>query len=763
MTPHSTAFYSVALLLGLTTMLVPQRRQQKKPAPTASALQTTVAPIIHKFCFQCHSGAMPAAGLSLEKALTSKEFAAATWQKVATNVGTRHMPPMGVPHPTPAQRAVLIKALDALQTDCRLADPGHVTIRRLNRQEYNNTIRDLIGLDLHPADDFPSDDVGYGFDNIGDVLSISPLLMEKYLNAAERIATAAIILPGVHTVHKDGADLNDGSASTNREANEKILYSECEVDGGFKISTANRYKVRVLAYGEQAGPEPVRMAVRVDGKDAATFTVPNKSAKPFEVPVQLGAGQHAIGAAFLNDYYNPQTKADRNLIVTAMELVGPLDGNGPLPESHIRIIPRQPSHAEWTGEARKDIARFAGRAFRRPVTSDELDRLLKVFQAGAAGDGSYESGMRIAVEAVLISPRFLFRVELDPRSSDGKKRTLTDYELASRLSYFLWSSMPDSRLFSLANSGTLHQPAVLHREIYRMLGDPKSQALSDNFAEQWLQLRKLDLFVPDRQQFPEVDTAMKRDMATETKLFFNAVVQNDRSVIDFLDGNYSYLNNRLASMYGIKGIDGPEFRLVPLKDDNRRGILTQAAVLSVTSNPTRTSPTKRGKWILEQVLGTPPPPPPPGVGTIKDEKTQLNATTLRKLMEEHRKNPMCASCHAQMDPIGFGLENFDPVGRWRTKEGPFPVDATGLLPDGRKFNGPVELRKILLQQKDQFVHTLSEKLLTYALGRGVTPNDKCNVDDVVVATKKNGYRFGSMIEAIIKSDAFRSQGKPTTR
>jgi hypothetical protein len=371
---------------------------------------------------------------------------------------------------------------------------------------------------------------------------------------------------------------------------------------------------------------------------------------------------------------------------------------------------------------------------------------------------SFERGIQLAVQAALVSPHFLFRVELDRSPNDpGSKRLLDSYEMASRLAYFLWSSMPDDALFALAEQGKLQDPQVLEQQVKRMLQDPRAAALADNFAGQWLTLRKLNDVTPDPGRFPTFNDELRKAMRTETELFFEAVVKEDRSVLDFLDGKFTYLNEPLARHYGVEGVTGKQFRRVELTGDQRGGVLTQASVLTVTSNPTRTSPVQRGKWVLEQILGTPPPPPPGAVPLLPDEQHGELKGTLRQRMEQHRKDPECATCHARMDPLGFGLENYDAVGRWRTRDGDSPVDSSGELPDGRRFNGPAQLIAILKAQKSQFVHSLAERMLTYAIGRGMESYDKCNLDAIVRSVAAKDHRFSALVTEVVLSDPFRKR------
>jgi hypothetical protein len=445
------------------------------------------------------------------------------------------------------------------------------------------------------------------------------------------------------------------------------------------------------------------------------------------------------------------------LVVDFIEVQGPLDvAPGVLPASHRRIIPATPTRANRMAAARTVLGEFARRAYRRPVRKDEVDRLARYVALAEKEGESWERGIQLGVQAVLVSPHFLFRVEAnaDPKKAAGKN-PLGSYEMASRLSYFLWSSMPDERLFALAAKNALQDPKVLAAEARRMLKDPKAKALADNFAGQWLQLRKLAVVAPDPGRFPNFNEPLRRAMRTETERFFRAVVDEDRSLLDFIDGKFTYLNETLAKHYNIGGVTGDNFRKVALAGDRRRGILTHASILTVTSNPTRTSPVKRGKWVLEQILGTPPPPPPPGVGELPDDEKGALTGTLRQQMEKHRGNPACASCHARLDPIGFGLENFDAVGAWRDKEGEHAINASGTLAGGRSFTGPAELAAILKAQKDLFARSFSEKMLTYAIGRGVESADRCHVDEIAAAVKKQDYRFSSLITAVVQSDPFR--------
>ena len=749
-----TTIRTGALALALGTVAAATLRSvqaapsapQRKAAPSAFAKD--VKAVLLAQCVSCHGKESPSAGLNLLP-LTTEAGAKndlGTMEKAMGRVMAGEMPP-GAPLPMARRKALQAWTQGALAAQCAVADPGRVTLRRLNREEYNNTVQTLLGTKTRPADDFPGDDVGNGFDNMGDVLTTSPLLMEKILDSAEKLAKEAITIPRVYTRRYEGSDFAGAGGS---QGSTLTLMSGGLATKDVRVYAQGPYRLTLQAWGQQAGPEAPKMRVSVDGQAVATVEVPNTKGKPFEVPVTLAQGVRKVGVEFTNDYYDKTTKADRNLYVDFAEVTGPT-GAITYPPSHKAIVPYEPAKGQEEATARKFIGAFASKAFRRPATPQDLDRLMPVYQVGAKG-GSFDEGMRLAVQAVLSSPRFLFRLEQDPAGTAGKVRALDGYEVASRLSYFLWSTMPDDTLLDLAAKGKLTQPSVIVAQVARMVQDPRAQALADNFASQWLNLRKLSIVDFDPKQYP-VTPELRRDMATETKDFFLGVLRNGRPISDFIDGRYTYVNERMAAHYGLPGVTGEEFRKVALTGD-RGGILTQASVLTVTSNPTRTSPTKRGKWVLENIFNTPPPPPPPGVSDIPDEKHKIEGMTLRQLMAEHRKNPACATCHQKMDPIGFGMENFDPIGRWRDKEGKFDVDASGTLPTGQSFKGAAGLKRILVTQKPQFAKALAEKLLTYALGRGVDFKDRCALDAAVAKAAPTGYRLDSLVVAVATSDPF---------
>ncbi len=750
----------------------PARSHRAAPAatPQAAGFESTMGALVKKYCVACHSGSMPAAGITLSSNRTITEILKEhdTWDRAAAAIRGGQMPPAGSPAPTAAEKSKGLGWLETAitQAQCKLQDPGRVTLRRLNRFEYNTTIRDLVGADFKVADDFPTDDTGYGFDNNGDVLSISPLLMEKYLKTAEKIAEAAIATPEGASkpvridVGKMGSDINAGVSGRGARS----LGTTGEVFTDYDFPKAGDYTLQVTAYGDQAGTEPAKMQVKLDGNAVHIFDIPSTERNPdtVQVPLTVTAGKHRVAMRFTNDYYEPNNpnprRRDRNLYVLAVTIHPPSGMPAELPPTHTKIVFCQPSASlTEAAAARRIVTAFARKAFRRPATQNEVDRLVGYVTRARTKGQSFERGIQLAVEAVLVSPNFLFRVEIDPHPNDpASKRVLSDYEFATRLSYFLWSSMPDDELYRLAAAGKLQNPVVLEAQIKRMLKDPKAKALADNFAGQWLELRNLAISSPDPGRFPDFNDTLRASMKTETEMFFQSIVSEDRSILDFIDAKYTYLNEPLAKHYGIDGVTGDNFRKVVLNTPERGGLLGQASILTVTSNPTRTSPVKRGKWVLEQILGTPPPPPPPNVPALDDKKRPLTGT-LRQRMEQHRKNPICASCHKTLDVMGFGLENYDATGKWRNQDEGQPIDASGVLPGNQKFSSPLELKVILRAKKVQVARCLTEKLLTYGLGRGVESTDKCWIDSIVTNVQKKDYRFSAVITAIVESDPFRKR------
>mgnify|MGYP003298780048 FL=1 len=752
---------------------------QPSVVPTSQAeFERDIYPLMKDICFGCHGNKRAKAELNLEAFGANPDFFkdGRVWERVSEVLRHREMPPENKKQPTEDQRILLTEFIDKelAKFDCSNpnvpVNPGRVTLRRLNRNEYNNTVRDLFGVDYQPAADFPNDEVGYGYDNIGDVLSMSPILMEKYLRAAEEITAQAIrtdIPPyppedAIRT-KRWGTRSDDGAV---RLENDNLwgLFREGSIDIRYPFRTDGEYLLQIDAYATLAGPELPKLQVTLNGQPVKTFEVKITEEKRhnFILKLKPGRGNHRISIAYMNNYVNndspdPALRGDRNLFVRGTKMIGPLDAPQPkLPESHRRVVVRQPNATEIRDVARESLNQFAEKAFRRPVSEKEINRLLTFVDMSLADAGSFEQGMQLAVQAILVSPHFLFRWELDTRpSSDEPIRELTDWELASRLSYFIWSSMPDAELRRLAKRGELSKPDVMQAQIRRMIADPKSDALIENFAGQWLQIRNLNGVTPDPGKFPTFDNRLRQAMKQETEMFFGALMREDRSVLELIDSDFTYLNERLAKHYGIVGVKGTEFQRVSLaKGSGRGGILTHASILTITSNPTRTSPVMRGKWILEQILGTPPPPPPPDVEELEEHEEAITSGSLRERLEKHREKTECATCHSKMDPLGFALENFDGIGAWRDVDGKFPIDPSGELPTGEAINGPDGLKNVL-KSRETFIRTLSENLLTFALGRGLEYFDKCAVDEICRQLKANDFRFSALLGGVVNSKPFR--------
>jgi Protein of unknown function (DUF1592)/Protein of unknown function (DUF1588)/Protein of unknown function (DUF1587)/Protein of unknown function (DUF1585)/Protein of unknown function (DUF1595) len=640
------------------------------------------------------------------------------------------------------------------------ADPGRVTARRLNRAEYSNTIRDLLGIDFHAEKYFPTDDSGDGFDNIGEVLTVSPVLMEKYLSAAERIARWAISTelpsnPLAEEYHIRDRKIRRVDPST--------------IEALHRVEFAGDYTVRFGLPGERAPDgKPVTLNLWMDGKLLATKAIETKPSglvyfNPYseeELKVYLPEGDHVFRAGFSNDeFVKTVAQADlyndkKNKFLNSILFIGPFPSTVQK-ESRKRILICNPDSGRACID--KILSTLARRAYRRPVTPQETAALVKFVEMATRDGQSTEQGLELAIQAMLVSPKFLFRIEHDAKPADPSQvHPISQIELASRLSYFLWSSMPDDQLLALAESGKLRDTNTLHREIARMLADARSSALASNFAGQWLETRNLEAVQPDPKKFTEFTPELRDAMKTETTMFFDYILKENRPISEFLNANYTFLNERLAKFYGIAGVSGPEFRRVELTTDQRGGLLSQASVLTVSSYPNRTSPVIRGKYVLGNILGTPPPPPPPDVPNL-DEAALGTASSMRQQLEKHRSNSTCAACHSRMDPLGFGLENYDAIGRWRTMDGNFPVDSSGTLPGGKTFSSPAEMRALLTAQMPQFSRTVIEKMLTYALGRGLKPFDRTTVDNISRSLGADGYRFQTLIQLIVDSLPFQSR------
>lgn len=769
-------------------------------AAYTKAFSDRVQPFLRKYCVECHGRETHEGEVNFE---ALKDFSAAvgqrkTWERARKMLGAGSMPPADhEPRPTPAESAQLVKWIDlaVLGIDCgRVHDPGHVTIRRLNRTEYNNTIRDLLGVRVRPADDFPSDDVGNGFDNMGDVLSLSPLLLEKYLAAAESVSSVALF--GFDIKRPPAREINlaklarKGSARLVRRPYTRrkqfLLDSLGWVDGKFNVPLSGDYIFATAAAASQTGHEVAKISLKLDGARPKVFAVKgDRVFGRYEIRLRLAKGEHTFSARFVNWETEPAapslpgeilgrrsrfqarkgTENDvenpvREIVFDAFELQGPfwidshdrsLDG---LATRKAILFATPETDGSAAQCATQTLSAFAAKAFRRPLHPGEIKPYVEL-TLEAAKEDPFDRAIQTGLTAILVSPHFLFRIEQPGVPGEGTDPVpIGAYELASRLSYFLWSSMPDDELFRAAADGSLKRPDVLEGQVRRMLRDQKSHALVANFAVQWLNLTQLEGVNPNRKIFKDFDRDLRTDMRRETEMFFESIVREDRSILDLLNGRYTYLNERLAKLYGISGVDGDEFRQVSLARTPRAGVLTQASILTLTSQPTRTSPVKRGKWIMETFLGSAPPPPPADVPELAATQKTNPKASLREQMAIHRESPKCSVCHKVMDPLGFGLENFDGIGRWREKEKGRPIDASGELPGGVRFQGPVELVGVLAKQQDAFRRHLSRTLLTYALGRGLEYYDDCAIDRIAEATREHGDRFSILVNEIVRSEPF---------
>ena len=801
------------------------------PAPIINAasvkgFESSVKPFLAEYCYGCHGNkGEPKNGLNLQSFQAAESLIEHRnhWEDVIGMLRRGEMPPIEEEQPEePRRQAVATWIERELARIDRVTPPdaGRVTARRLNRAEYNNTVRDLLGVNLRPADDFPQDDAGYGFDNIADVLSLSPVLMEKYLTAADVVARTAIfgpaaLNPTLTRLRSDGR----------RNGDARTFPAQYDVTGlsmpnafhaVHRVPVEGEYVVKVFLGGlRPANSDAISLSLWIDDREVRTMVHDQEKYGRFaldrqdfggqtaEFRVGLSAGDHRIAVAIPRIFEglplrfngpNPSVRPDPPRVFTPppnatpervaaakktfdeatveieriplngvrianVEVGGPYSQvSAPSAESVARLYTcghTNGNHAPAC--ARQIITSLARRAFRRPVTAAEIDQYVSLVRETEQQEHSFGEGLVVGISALLVSPDFLFRIERDRRLAPSEtSHRISQHELATRLSYFIWASMPDDRLRRAADAGTLRNPIVLAQEVRRLLKDPRAHALAENFGGQWLQFRALESVTRDRQRFPDFEDYLRLSMRRETELFIEHVIREDRSVLDFITGRYSFLNERLAKHYGIPNVTGPEFRRVDLSGTPRGGVVTQGSVLTVSSYATRTSPVLRGKWILENLLNAPPPDPPADVPNL-DETNIGTSASVRMQLEEHRKNPVCASCHRRMDPLGFGLENFDAVGAWRTMDGKLPIDSTGLLPDGRTFNGPEELRSILAGDRDAFARALTSKLLTYALGRGLERYDTKTVKTIAARLPASDYRFSALVLEIAKSLPFQSR------
>jgi hypothetical protein len=773
----------------------------RQEAPSAQVAAPTPPPraVLDKYCITCHNQRMKTGGLALDVLnLAQVSEHAETLEKIVRKLRTGAMPPVGRPRPDKALSDSVTSWIEAeLDRAAReRPNPGRSTLHRLNRVEYRNAIRDMLALEIDPAALLPADNAAYGFDNNADALSLSPVLTERYLGASARISEMALARV------RGSSSPETFFVPTDR--NQGSRFSE-DLPWGSRGGMAVRYyfpvdgeylfQLRLNESGAGGGimgltAEPHQLDVSLDRARVWTSTVGGPEvakdrgedrtekilqALQFRLPVK--AGSHLIEvyfvqktSAFLEDLFDPDLRRDPYRAgngepgISSLTMTNPATADTAAMKdspSRRRLLVCQPAALSNSGTdelscAKKIIATLARRAYRRPVTDEDLQIPLARYRDGAK-TGGFESGLELAVRSILVSPNFLFRFENQPETAaPNAPYRLSDLEVASRLSFFLWSSIPDDELLNVAEKKTLRSPAVLGQQVKRMLADPRSEALVSDFAGQWLQTRNVSGFRPSPELLFHFDDNLRQAFERETELFFESIVRENRSVLELLDADYTFVNERLAKHYGIAGVYGERFRRVSLPPDSvRRGLLGQGSILTGTSRANRTSPVIRGKWILENILGTPPPPPPANVPELKEERDPAKILPMREQMKQHRANPVCASCHAQMDELGFALENFDAIGEWRDIDAAgSPIDATAKLPDGTTFTGPAALRKVLLNHSDDFLTTLTEKLLTYALGRGLEAFDAPAVRQIKREAARANYSLASLIQGIVTSTPF---------
>ncbi len=776
------------------------RPQADRPdaSPSADAPYRT---LVSTYCVSCHNSKVKSGNLELDT-IGKQDLSAhhEAWEKVVLKLRAHQMPPQGARQPDQAMHAAALTSLEAAldNLSATAPNPGRTdTFRRLNRTEYRNAIRDLLALEIDPAALLPSDSASFGFDNV-TVGNLSPTLLESYVTAAEKISQLAVGRPGrsvggttvrikpdiTQEGHVEGLPLGTRGGT--------LMSHVFPVNGEYEITIRlardrNEHIEGLL--------EPHDIELLLDGVQQSLFTIAPISLEPgvsssdapshetldshLKVRLPVTAGPHTLGVTFpkkpsliletarqpyeahFNYYRHPRLQP----AVYEISIIGPYNpaGAGDTPSRRRVFTCRPESQKDEDACARKILSTLMRRAYRRPVTDADLTKPFELYRAAKAADG-FDAGIELGVSAVLTSPEFLFRIERDPASAQatagrpGERGVyrISDLELASRLSFFLWSSIPDDELLDDAVKGDLDKPAVLERHVKRMLADPRSENLVTNFASQWLHLRNLDAITPDMRLFPDFDDNLRQAFRQETEMLVDSVIREDRSVLDLLRANYTFVNERLAKHYGIPNVYGSRFRRITFDAGAERGgLLRQGSILLVTSYPTRTSPVIRGKWVLDNVMGVPPPPPPANVPALDDVKTVKRNASIRERLAEHRKNPTCAGCHRLTDPIGFALENYDAVGRWRTLEAGEPIDASGTMYDGTAFSGVAGLQKAILSRPEMFVNTLSEKLLTFALGRGVAYYDAAALRKVVRDARAQDYRFSSIVLGIVNSTPFR--------
>ena len=767
---------------------------QNAPAPASApaAVNASLNPraVVDRYCVTCHNQRTKTSDLALDGVdITTPSAHGEIWENVVRRLRTRSMPPQGMPRPDDATYSALASYLET-ELDKAAAvkvNPGRPLIRRLNRSEYANSIRDVLALDVDVTLLLPPDDSAFGFDNISDLLGTSPALLERYLVAADRVSALAVggaVAPGSDTYRIR----QDRSQDQHIEGLPLGTVGGAVVHHNFPLDAEYRFSLELYRTNLEAirGLEhPHQIEITVDGERVFIITIggDNDPVLPpgasitersdavdarLQVTVPVKAGAHAVGASFVRKIgegtqrLRPFLRSSAGTYdstgrphIETLTIAGPFNplGPGDTPSRERIFSCRPKTAADEDACATKILTTLARRAYRKPVTKADTTRLLTFYRAGRAR-GSFDDGIQMALRRMLASPSFVFRVEEDnPTAKPGTLQNVTDIELASRLSFFLWSTIPDDALMDLAVKGQLRTPAVLEREVSRMIADPKADAFVANFSGQWLHTRNLRTVAPNHDEFPDFDDTLRDAFQTEAEMFFESIVRGDKDVLDLLTADYTFVNERLAKHYGIPNVYGSHFRKVTVTNDARRGLLGKGGLLMVTSRADRTAPVLRGKWVLENVLGTPPPPPLPNVPPLEGS-TEEAPRTLRERMERHRASPTCAGCHKLMDPIGFSLENFDAIGAWRTREAGVPLNASGQLADGTQIDGVVALRNAILARPDVFVRTLTEKLMTYAIGRGLQYYDMPVVRDIVRKAERQDYRFSGIIMGIVNSPAF---------
>ena len=729
---------------------------QNDASRLAAEYSTSIQPILEQHCFDCHSGDDSAAGVNLESYQNLEQILDddRKWASILNQVSIGAMPPEDEEPLTAAKKANLTRWIQSSfdLVSCENSFPGTVTIRKLNRIEYRNSVRDLLGVDYRPSKNFPGDDIGYGFDNIADVLSLPPVLMEKYLDAAEVISQLAIVDPNTVNIEIGGGSFTATEGKSAIRKGVLSLYTNGTVSKNFDFRVPGVYALAVKAYGTPAAGEYPIMSALIDGKLVDTVEVEARRRKPrwygFKLEID-DVGQRKIKIRFENDFYDPEAVAekDRNLFIVSAVIRGPAR-----PESNISYLKFE---SNTDAEAGEFIERFLPRVFRTKPDREQIRRFQKLYAHSRNNGATFHQALQKVVQAALISPQFLYKLE-KPIAA-GQIESLSDHERATSLSYFLWNTTPDDQLLDLADEGKLNDLEVWRKQVDRLYKDEKSNALIENFVTQWLNLKLLDKVQPDPDSYPGINGQLLLNMKTETQMVVSDVFRRDGSLFELLDCEFTYLNNALVKHYDLPIKVGTEFQRVDLADTNRAGILTHASFLTLTSNPTRTSPVKRGKWVMENILGLEPPPALPDVAPLDEEKKLVGS--LRERMQQHRADPACASCHTTMDAIGFSLENFDGVGRFRLKDEGFDIDPISELPDGVVLNGSQGLQsEIATTYRDQFVRCFTEKLLTYAIGRGIKYFDRCAVDKIMERAKKRDYRISEFIRGVAESDPFLKRG-----